>query len=261
MSIGSSCRSSDPPKLRCKGITKAFAGRGKSVLALDDVSVEVGAGELVSIVGPSGCGKSSLLSIIGGFLAPTEGEVLVDGRPVREPGPERGIVFQDYSLFPWKTVLGNVAYGLRRQNLSRRASRERAREYLRLVGLDAAEDRYPHELSGGMKQRVAIARTLAPDPEILLMDEPLGALDALTRARLQDEILRIWERDRKTMVFVTHSIEEAILLSDRIYVLSGQPGAVRTEIHVDIDRPRDRDRTLRHPRYPQIHREVWALLA
>jgi NitT/TauT family transport system ATP-binding protein len=245
-------------KLVCRNLSKSYVGkRGPEVLALDNLDIDVSSGRFISIVGPSGCGKSTLLYIVGGFLQPSSGEVLVDGLPVRAPGRERGIVFQEYSLFPWKTVLGNVAYGLRRQKVPRREAEERAREYLGLVNLDASvESRYPNELSGGMKQRVAIARTLAADPDILLMDEPFGALDALTREHLQDELLTIWEQTQKTVLFVTHSIEEAILLSDRIYVLSGRPGKVRAEIDVDLPRPRDREGALKDPRYADLHQEI-----
>ena len=251
----------DVAKLACHDISKVYRDRrGNDVVALENLNIHVESGEFVSLLGPSGCGKSTLLYIIAGFLAPTRGEVLVDGQRVTGPGRDRGVVFQEYSLFPWKTVLGNVSYGLRRQGVSREESKRRAREYLRMVNLTGVEHRYPRELSGGMKQRVAIARTLAIDPEILLMDEPLGALDALTRAHLQDEILAIWERTHKTVLFVTHSIEEAILLSDRIYVLSGQPGTVRAEIKVDLPRPRDREDVLKDPLYSELHREIWELL-
>ena len=248
-------------KVSCVDVTKAYRDRrGDDVIAIDSLSLEAGAGEFVSIVGPSGCGKSTLLYVVGGFLAPGSGQVLIDGKPVTGPGPERGVVFQEYSLFPWQTVLGNVAYGLRRTGLGRREARERAKEYLAMVDLHGVENRYPRELSGGMKQRVAIARTLATDPDVLLMDEPLGALDALTRAHLQGEIEALWERTHKTVLFVTHAIEEAILLSDRIYVLSPRPASVREIITVDLPRPRDREAVLADPRYVEIHRTIWDLL-
>jgi NitT/TauT family transport system ATP-binding protein len=253
--------SSSEPKLACRHVSKTYGGpRGRSVTAIGDLDLHVEAGEFVSILGPSGCGKSTLLYIVGGFLDATEGAVLVDGKQVSGPGPDRGIVFQEYSLFPWKTVLGNVAYGLRRQGVGRAEADERAREYLRMVNLPGVEQRYPRELSGGMRQRVAIARTLAIDPDILLMDEPLGALDALTRAHLQDELLVIWERTKKTVLFVTHSIEEAILLSDRVYVLSGQPASVKADIRIELPRPRERESALQDPRYAQYHKQIWQLL-
>ena len=233
---------------------------GDGFKAVNDVSLDIEDGEFMILVGPSGCGKSTLLYVVGGFLAPGSGQVLIDGKPVTGPGPERGVVFQEYSLFPWQTVLGNVAYGLRRSGLGRREARERAKEYLAMVDLHGVENRYPRELSGGMKQRVAIARTLATDPDVLLMDEPLGALDALTRAHLQGEIEALWERTHKTVLFVTHAIEEAILLSDRIYVLSPRPASVREIITVDLPRPRDREAVLADPRYVEIHRTIWDLL-
>jgi NitT/TauT family transport system ATP-binding protein len=249
-------------KLACEDITKTYVGRrGSHVTAIDGLSLHVDTGEFVSILGPSGCGKSTLLYMIGGFLPMTGGRITVDGRPISRPGTDRGIVFQEYSLFPWKSVLSNVTYGLRRQGVGPAKSRERARELLKMVDLEDVENRYPRELSGGMKQRVAIARTLATDPDILLMDEPLGALDALTRAHLQDEILSIWERTKKTVLFVTHSIEEAILLSDRIYVMSPRPSRVIADITVDFPRPRERESVLTEPSYPQLHRRIWDLLS
>jgi NitT/TauT family transport system ATP-binding protein len=222
-------------------LSKAFdtARRGRH-LALSDISMTVEEGQFVSIVGPSGCGKSTLLYVVGGFVAPTSGLVRVVGKPVSGPGPDRGPVFQEFALFPWKTVLGNVSYGLLRRGVAKYEAMERARALIELVHLKGYEHFYPKELSGGMKQRVAIARTLAYGPSILLMDEPFGALDAHTRTRLQNELLEIWERDRKTVMFVTHSVDEAVFLSDRVFVMSRSPGHIKCMIDIALPRPRRR---------------------
>src|SRR5262250_3575395 len=190
--------------------------RGRPVLALDDVSLEVRPREFVALLGPSGCGKSTLLYLIGGFLPIEGGRIVVDGKPVAGPGPDRGIVFQHFALFPWKTVRANILYGLERQGMPRAEREERARTFIELVGLKGFEDSYPSQLSGGMKQRTAIARTLAFDPAILLMDEPFGALDAQTRSLMQSELLAIWEKTRKTVIFVTHDVHEAVYLAERV---------------------------------------------
>lgn len=247
--------------LNVERLSKTFVDkRGRSVTAIEDVSITAAPGEFVSIVGPSGCGKSTLLYIIAGFLEPTSGTISLDESPIRGPGPDRSIVFQNYSLFPWKTALGNVTYGLREKGVPREQRNIRGRELLRMVGLEGSEDLYPKQLSGGMQQRVAIARTLAVDPQVLLMDEPLGALDAMTRAAMQDEVARIWERTRTTAVLVTHSVEEAIYLSTKIYVLSRRPATVLKEIVVDLARPRTREEMLAHPDYAGLHAEINALL-
>ncbi len=222
---------------------------GPGHLAITDISLEVAAGEFVSILGPSGCGKSTLLYIIGGFVAPSSGSVAVRGQAVTGPGPDRGPVFQEFALFPWKTVLGNVTYGLRQRGVGRREARERARSLLAMVHLQGYENFYPKQLSGGMKQRVAIARTLAYEPTILLMDEPFGALDAHTRTRLQNDLLEIWERDRKTVLFVTHSVEEAVFLSDRVAVMTRSPGRIKEIVPIHLARPRERETLLRDRRY------------
>ena len=232
-------------KVAAHGIRKVFASRGGGRrAAIAGVDLDAAPGEFVSIVGPSGCGKSTFLYIVAGFVEPTAGEVTVDGGPVRGPGPERGIVFQESALFPWKTVIGNVTYGLVEKGLRRQQQLEVARTYLELVNLRGVDALYPKELSGGMKQRVAIARTLATDPDVLLMDEPFGSLDAQTRAILQIELNTIWERTAKTVLFVTHSVEEAIFLSDRIYVFSSRPATVKAIIPVDLPRPRARESIL-----------------
>jgi NitT/TauT family transport system ATP-binding protein len=221
------------------------------VAALDGLDFSARSGELVSIVGPSGCGKSTFLHIVGGFVAPGAGSVHVDGVPVTGPHPSRGIVFQELALFGWKTVLGNVGFGV-----PRRERTERARRYIELVGLSGFERHYPAQLSGGMKQRVALARSLIMDPEILLMDEPFGAVDAQTRTVLQRELLTIWQRTRMTVVFVTHSVDEALTLSDRVYVLSRRPARVKEVLDVGLPRPRDPG----EPVYRELNRRVWELL-
>ncbi|MGE3871273.1 MAG: ABC transporter ATP-binding protein, partial [Pseudorhodoplanes sp.] len=233
---------------------------GTPHLAIADIDLQVGDGEFVSILGPSGCGKSTLLYIVGGFEAPSRGRVLVDGRPVTGPGPDRGPVFQEFALFPWKTVLGNVMYGLLEQGVAREAAAERARALLAMVHLSGYENFYPKELSGGMKQRVAIARTLAYHPKILLMDEPFGALDAHTRTRLQNDLLDIWERDRKTVMFVTHSVEEAVFLSDRVVVLTRSPGRIKRIIPIELPRPRRRTELLINRRYQDYVVEIERLM-
>ena len=232
--------------------------RGRPVLALDDVSLAVGDREFVALLGPSGCGKSTLLYLIGGFLPVEQGAITVDARPIAGPGPDRGIVFQHFALFPWKTVLQNVLYGLEKQGLPRDARGRRAREFIDLVGLGGFEDSYPSQLSGGMKQRAAIARTLAIDPRILLMDEPFGALDAQTRSLMQGELLRIWQRSRKTVIFVTHDVQEAVFLAERIAVMSARPGHIKEIVEARFDRE-DPD-LLRRAEFVEKVDEVWNLV-
>jgi NitT/TauT family transport system ATP-binding protein len=218
-------------------------------LALSDISLTVEDGAFVSILGPSGCGKSTLLYIVGGFVSPTHGSARMKGRAITGPGPDRGPVFQEFALFPWKTVLGNVMYGPRQQGVKAGEAEAQCRALIEMVGLKGFEDFYPKELSGGMKQRVALARTLAYHPEVLLMDEPFGALDAHTRTRLQNDLLSIWERDRKTVLFVTHSVEEAVFLSDKVVMMTRSPGRIREIIDIDLPRPRRRSELLLDPRY------------
>jgi NitT/TauT family transport system ATP-binding protein len=218
-------------------------------LALSDISLSIADGAFVSILGPSGCGKSTLLYIVGGFVQPTRGSATMKGRAITGPGPDRGPVFQEFALFPWKTVLGNVMYGPRQQGVKHADADAQSRALIEMVGLKGFEDFYPKELSGGMKQRVALARTLAYHPEVLLMDEPFGALDAHTRTRLQNDLLNIWERDRKTVLFVTHSVEEAVFLSDKVVMMSRSPGRIRQIIDIDLPRPRRRTELLLDPRY------------
>jgi NitT/TauT family transport system ATP-binding protein len=221
-----------------RGISKAYG----DMVAIDGLDVAAGSAEFVSIVGPSGCGKSTFLHIVGGFVEPSGGTVTVGGK--------LGIVFQEPALFAWKTVLGNIAYGLPRRE------RARANRYVELVKLGGFERAYPKELSGGMKQRVALARSLIMDPDVLLMDEPFAAVDAQTRAALQAELLQIWERSRMTVLFVTHSVDEALLLSDRVYVLSARPARVKEVLEVGLPRPRG----LAQPRYRELHARIWSLL-
>jgi NitT/TauT family transport system ATP-binding protein len=210
--------------------------RGRAVTALDQVSLEVGNREFIALLGPSGCGKSTLLYLIGGFLPVETGSILVEGQQVSGPGPDRGIVFQHFALFPWKTVRANVLYGLERQGMPKQEREKRANEFIALVGLSGFEDSYPSQLSGGMKQRAAIARTLAFDPKILLMDEPFGALDAQTRGLMQRELLSIWQRTPKTVIFVTHDVQEAVYLADRVAVMSARPGRIKTIVDTKFDK-------------------------
>jgi NitT/TauT family transport system ATP-binding protein len=209
---------------------------GRPVLAIDDVTLEVGRREFIALLGPSGCGKSTLLYQLGGFLPTEIGTITVDGKPVKGPGPDRGIVFQHFALFPWKTVRANVMYGLARMGLARAEQEKRAQSFIDLVGLHGFEDSYPSQLSGGMKQRTAIARTLAIDPEILLMDEPFGALDAQTRHLMQSELLSIWSRSPKTVIFVTHDVQEAVFLAQRVAVMSARPGRIKEIVETKFDR-------------------------
>ena len=229
-------------KIRAANVRKVFydeAGQ-ESIEAIRSISLTVAPGRFIVLFGPSGCGKSTFLNIVAGFEQPTEGAVLLDGEPISGPGPDRGFVFQEFVLYPWRTVLGNVTIGLDVQKkLPKRERLVRAQELLALVGLEGFEQRYPHVLSGGMKQRVAIARALAPEPEILLMDEPFGALDAQTRQALQEDLLRIWQETQKTILFVTHSVREALLLGDQVVALSRRPAVVRRILQVDLKRPRD----------------------
>jgi len=209
---------------------------GRPVKALEDISLQVRDREFLALLGPSGCGKSTLLYLIGGFLPVEQGRITLDGKPITAPGPDRGIVFQHFALFPWKTVRSNVLYGLERMGLARAEREKRAQSFIDLVGLTGFEDSYPAQLSGGMKQRAAIARTLAFDPKILLMDEPFGALDAQTRHLMQTELLAIWQRARKTVVFVTHDVQEAVYLADRVAVMSARPGRIKTIVETRFDK-------------------------
>ncbi|MPZ88340.1 MAG: ATP-binding cassette domain-containing protein [Nitriliruptorales bacterium] len=233
--------SSPHPKIQADGVNVAFpVAGGTTFQAIEDLTASVESGEFVCLLGPSGCGKSTFLNLVAGYQTPTWGTLTMDGEPIKGPGRDRVMVFQDYSLFEWRTVLHNVTFGLEMAGIPRRERVETAREYLRLVGLASSEDKYPHALSGGMKQRVGIARALAIQPEVLLMDEPFGALDAQTRLVMQDEMLRIWEETRTTVLFVTHAVDEAIFLADRIFVLTASPGRLKAIVPVEMPRPRTR---------------------
>jgi NitT/TauT family transport system ATP-binding protein len=227
-----------PPALEVIGLRKSYARDGRTLPVLDLGHLSVADGEIVTVVGPSGCGKSTLLHILGGFIPAEAGAIRVHGREVVGPGPDRGMVFQEFSLFPWRTVSGNVGWGLEVRGAPTAERRAVVDRYLELTGLSEFSDHLPGELSGGMKQRVALARVLAFDPEVLLMDEPFGSLDAQTREAMQEELIRIWERTGKTIFFVTHDIDEAVYLGDRVLVLSARPARVREEVAVALPRPR-----------------------
>lgn len=247
-------------KIEFRQVTKEFAVRDsdRPFRALDGIDLGVREGEFLTLVGPSGCGKSTLLDLLTGLTAPTSGEIRIDGVPVEGPGLDRGIVFQQYALFPWRTALGNVEFGLEAKAVPRKERSALARRHLDLVGLGGFGDRYPHELSGGMRQRVAIARSLAFDPDVLLMDEPFAALDAQTRESLQEELLRIWEKTGKTIVFITHGIDEAVYLGQRVAVMSSRPGRIRQVIDVSFD---SREGDLRaDPRFGEYRHAIWTLL-
>ena len=226
-----------PPQIVIDGVCHMYRPpRGRAVLALDQVSLAVANREFVALLGPSGCGKSTLLYLIGGFLPVETGTIAIDGKAVAGPGPDRGIVFQHFALFPWKTVRGNILYGLERQGMPKEEREKRAQDFIELVGLQGFEDSYPSQLSGGMKQRTAIARTLAFNPGILLMDEPFGALDAQTRSLMQSELLGILRRDPKTVIFVTHDVQEAVYLADRVAVMSARPGRIKAIVDTRFDK-------------------------
>jgi NitT/TauT family transport system ATP-binding protein len=243
--------------IEVEGVSQVFqTSTRRDHLAISDISLSVDDGAFVSILGPSGCGKSTLLYIVGGFVRPTRGVAKMKGTAIKGPGPDRGPVFQEFALFPWKSVLGNVMYGPRQQGVKFADAEAQARALLEMVGLKGFEEFYPKELSGGMKQRVALARTLAYHPEVLLMDEPFGALDAHTRTRLQNDLLNIWERDRKTVLFVTHSVEEAVFLSDKVVMMTRAPGRIRQIIDIDLPRPRRRTELLLDARYQKYVVEI-----
>src|SRR6266446_583479 len=235
-----------------RGVTKRFQVGDGEIEALGRIDAANDSGAFVCLIGASGCGKSTLLRVVAGFEEPTTGEVLVEVKPVTAPGSDRGMVFQDYALFPWMTVRQNIGFGPRQRALPRREVEEIADEFVKLVGLERSTNRYPNQLSGGMKQRVAIARVLANNANILLMDEPFGALDALTREQLQRELLQIWVRTRVTIIFVTHSVEEAALLADRVLVMSAGPGRIESDIRIDLPRPRD----VSSPEFNAVRREL-----
>jgi NitT/TauT family transport system ATP-binding protein len=246
-------------KLELRGISMLYSRRGQRFEALRNIALGVDPGEFISIVGASGCGKTTLLRIVDGLVMPTRGEVRVDGQAVTKPGPDRGFVFQQDALFPWRTVLANVVFGLEVQGKSKREAQERADRLIRLVGLAGFEQHFPHELSGGMRQRANLARALTIDPDVLLMDEPFAALDAQTREIMQAELLRIWRSNRKTVLFVTHQIDEAVYLADRVVVMTSRPGQVKAVLDVDIPRPRDLS-VKRTPLFLELVDEIWKMI-
>lgn len=227
----------DRVKLSIRSLGMVFRSEGKETHVLENLDLDVSEGELVCILGPSGCGKSTLLNIVGGFLAPTSGTVTIDEEPVRGPDPRRIFVFQERGVFPWLTVEGNIGFGLGK--LPARDRRDRIAHYVRLVGLSGFETAYPNELSGGMKQRVEVARALAVNPDMLYLDEPFGALDSITRLVMRSELLRIWEAEKKTILFVTHDIDESVQLADRVVVMSSRPARIRRIVEIDMPHPRD----------------------
>ncbi|MGG5890569.1 ABC transporter ATP-binding protein [Falsiroseomonas sp. HC035] len=248
------------PEIRIDGLSHSYDAREGPLLALQDIALEVPRGRFVGLVGPSGCGKSSLLMMLAGLVTPSQGRITVAGQPVAGPAPERiGVVFQDPSLLPWRSALDNVAFPLKLRGMARAEREARAAELLELVGLRGFETRYPHELSGGMKQRVAIARGFCQDPPVLLMDEPFAALDEQTRMTLGDELLRIWDAHRKTVVFVTHGLTEAVYLCDEVVVLSGRPGRILERVEIDLPRPRTWE-VMASERFGQLRERIWRLI-
>ena len=251
----STVQSSQLPKLEVRGLSKCFWQAGDPLTVLQNVDLYLQPRELVCIVGASGCGKSTLLNIIAGLIPPTTGEVLVDGETVPGPGADRGMVFQSYTLYPWLTVAGNIAFGLNLRRLPRAEIKQRVAYYLEVVGLTNFAKAYPKQLSGGMKQRVAIARALANEPEVLLMDEPFGALDAQTKEQMQQFLLELWEQTHTTILMITHDLEEAVFLSQRIYVMSAHPGEIKQEFRVALPDHRDLEMKL-DPKFIQIKRTI-----
>ncbi|MEZ0169414.1 ABC transporter ATP-binding protein [Microvirga sp. TS319] len=243
-------------KISFRNVSRRFDLAGSSFLALDRLSLDVADGEFVTVVGPSGCGKSTALNIAAGLVEPSSGEVLVDGRSVRGPGPERGVIFQQYALFPWLTVRENVEFGLRIARKGARERREIADHFIKLVGLERFADALPKTLSGGMRQRCAIARAYAVNPTILLMDEPFGALDALTRVQMQVQLLQTWSRERRTIMFITHDVDEAVYLANRVIVMAARPGRLYEIIPVDLPYPRTEEIRL-SPEFTAIRNRVW----
>ena len=256
------------PKIRLEAVGKVFGEGDKAFVALEDLTLDIRPGEFLAIVGPSGSGKTTVLNMLAGLDTPTSGAIVLDDRRIVGPGPDRGVMFQDYALFPWLTVRGNIGFGLVHgpagNGLDRAARDARVEQVIELVNLRGAEERYPHQLSGGMRQRVALARLIANEPEILLMDEPLAALDAQTRLVLQDEILRIWRQDRpaaerRTVVFITHGIDEAVYLADRVVVLGSRPGRLRAIVDVPLPRPRGEE-TRTSAAFGDLSRSIWELI-
>lgn len=249
--------SSNRIKVQAKDVKKTYASSRGDVVALNGFQLDIKENEFICVVGPSGCGKSTILNIMAGLEKPTSGEVLVDGKPVHGPGAERGVVFQQYALFPWLTVKKNVEFGLQLKKLPKEEIQRISDHYIEMVELQDFKNAYPKELSGGMKQRVAIARAYAMNPSLLLLDEPFGALDAQTRTQLQTELLRTWETERKTCFFITHDVEEAVILSQRVIIMSARPGRIKEIVDVDIPYPRTQETKLSQ-RFGEIKNHVWS---
>lgn len=248
-------------KIEVRNLRKFYhSEKGEPVLALDGLNLEVQENEFLAIVGPSGCGKSTFLYMVGGFLDISEGEILIEGRPVGPPGRDRGIVFQHFALFPWRTVYGNIAYPLEEMGVPKGEREEKVYSYIQLMGLEGFENSYPNQLSGGMKQRVAIARTLAFDPEILLMDEPFGALDAQTRGLMQEELLNIWSRKKKTVLFVTHDVREAVYLADRVAVMSARPGKIKKNLDTKLNSDLTTDEIVKSEMFIDLTEQIWKIV-
>ena len=243
-------------KLKIDNVVKEYVGNKGKTVALNGVSLDIKENEFICVVGPSGCGKSTLLNIIAGLLEPTSGAVYLDGKKIEGTGVERGVVFQGYALFPWRTVLKNVMFGLEMKRMPKDQAEKIAKKYIKAVGLEGFEHAYPKELSGGMRQRVAIARAYAADPEVLLLDEPFGALDAQTRVQLQSELLNTWEHEKKTCFFITHDVDEAIILAQRVIIMSARPGRIKKIVDIDIPYPRTQA-TKTDPRFLELKTEIW----
>lgn len=244
-------------KVHIENVKKTYEGRSGEVVALNGVNLDIMENEFITVVGPSGCGKSTILNIIAGLLEPTSGKVICNGEEVHGTGPDRGVVFQQYALFPWLTVKKNVLFPLQMKGIKGKEADEIAMKYIKMVDLEKFCDHYPKELSGGMKQRVAIARAYAANPEVLLMDEPFGALDAQTRTQLQQELLDTWEKERKTCFFITHDVDEALILGQRVVIMSARPGRIKDIVDVDIPYPRDQE-TKMSPRFLELKNQIWS---
>lgn len=243
-------------KISIRGVRKTFQLKDTEFVALEHVDLDIADNEFVTVVGPSGCGKSTMMNILAGLEEPSGGEAIVDGKHVSGPGPERGVIFQQYALFPWLTVRKNVEFGLKVAGVSRQERKERAEHFIRMVGLEQFADALPKMLSGGMKQRCAIARAYAVNPSILLMDEPFGALDALTRVKLQEQLLDTWSREKRTVMFITHDVDEAVFLANRVVVMAARPGRIYDVIDVDLPYPRTEDMRL-SPEFTELRNRVW----
>lgn len=246
------------PRIECRQLNKSYfdVGSGEEINALNGFDIDIADDEFITVLGPSGCGKTTFLNIVAGFETATSGHLALDGSPIDGPGPDRGVVFQEYALFPWLDVQENVEFGLRERGVPAEQRRAMAMRQIAGVGLSGFEKRYPHELSGGMRQRVALARVLVNDPKILLMDEPFAALDAQTRMLMQEELLNMWGRDRRSVIFITHNIEEAVFLGDRVVVMTARPGRIKEIVPIDLPRPRD----VTSPRFNEIRRYVTDIL-